>query len=202
MVQRTPEWRQVDHCIVNWLYNTVKKPVFDIVHKPHTSAFTLWGDIEALFRDNELQRAVYLEAEFRSLQQGDMSVNEYYTKLKRLTDNLRDVGHPISEPSQVLNLLRGLHPRYRHVKPVIKGKYPPHTFMSARSYLLLEEASDEHDSKAQAGHALYAGRGGSASAGSDSSEFGPKSGSGGGSGGGGSGRSKKSYRPPLQGLLL
>jgi hypothetical protein len=71
--------------------------------------------------------------------------------------------------------------------------------MSARSYLLLEEASDEHDSKAQAGHALYAGRGGSASAGSGSGESGPKSGSGGGSGGGGSGRSKKSYRPRSKG---
>jgi hypothetical protein len=181
LAQRSAEWRQVDHCIVNWLYNTIKKPVFDIVHKPHTSAFTLWGDIEALFRDNELQRAVYLEAEFRSIQQGDLSINDYCTKLKRLADNLRDVGHPVSETSQVLNLLRGLSPRYRHVKPVITGKSPPHTFMSARSYLLLEEASDDHEAKTRTGLALYAGCGGSSpGSGATSGDSGSRSGSGGG----------------------
>lgn len=153
MAQRTVEWRQVDHCVVNWLYTTVTKPIFDIIHKPRTSAFLLWNDIEALFRDNELHRAVYLEAEFRSVQQGDMSINDYCTKLKCLADNLRDVGHPVSEPSQVLNLLRSLNPRYRHVKPVMKSRTPLHTFMSARSYLLLEEASDDHDATMQAGHA-------------------------------------------------
>jgi hypothetical protein len=33
--------------------------------------------------------------------------------------------------------------------------------MSARSYLLLEEASDDHEAKTQTGLALYADRGGS-----------------------------------------
>jgi hypothetical protein len=84
-------------------------------------------------------RATYYEAEFRSLQQGDLSITEYTMRLKQLADSLRDVGYPVSEPSQVLNLLRGLNPRFRHVKPVINSKTPPHTFMSARSYLLLEE---------------------------------------------------------------
>jgi hypothetical protein len=86
-----------------------------------------------------MERAVYLEAELRTLQQGDMSINDYCTKLKTLADGLRDIGLPVSESSQVLNLLRGLNPKYRHLKPTIKAKFPPHTFASARSYLLLEE---------------------------------------------------------------
>lgn len=99
MAQRNAEWCQIDHSVVNWLYTTVTNPVFDIIHWPRTSAFTLWNDIEAQFRDNELQRAVYLEAEFRNIQQGDLSINDYCTKLKRLADNLHDIGHPVSEPS-------------------------------------------------------------------------------------------------------
>jgi hypothetical protein len=62
---------------------------------------------------------VYLEAEFRTLQQGDMSITDYCARLKTLADNFHDVGHPVSEPSQVLNLLRGLNPRNHHVKPII-----------------------------------------------------------------------------------
>jgi hypothetical protein len=97
---------------------------------------------------------VFLEAELRSLQQGDMSMNDYCTKLKRIADQLRDISHPVSEPSQVLNLLRGVNPRYRYVKPVITSKFPPHTFQSVRSFLILEELSFQHDSNAEAGQAL------------------------------------------------
>jgi hypothetical protein len=57
----------------------------------------------------------------------------------------------------VLNLLHGLHPKYRHIKLVITSKFPPHTFMSTRSYLLLEELCDKHDSAAEAGQAYNAG---------------------------------------------
>jgi hypothetical protein len=160
LVERDAEWRQIDCCVVNWLYTIVNKSIFDLVYKPDTSAFSIWSAIEGLFRDNELQHAVLLEAEFRSVVQGDPSSTEYCTKLKKLFDNLRDVGHPVSEPSQVLNLLRGLNPKFRHVKPVLTSK--SHTFMSARSYLLLEELQLQQDDKTEAGQALLTTHGGSA----------------------------------------
>ena len=65
------------------------------------------------------------------------------------------------------------------------------------SYLLLEEASDDHDAKTQAGHALYAGRGFSSApttGSGGSGDFGPRSGS-----GGGSNRSKRSARQRSKG---
>jgi hypothetical protein len=88
-----------------------------------------------------------------------MTINAYCTKLKRLADQLRDIGHPVSEPNQVLNLLRGLNPKYRYVKPVITSKYPPHTFMSARSFLILEELGADHDANTEATQALAASHG-------------------------------------------
>jgi hypothetical protein len=175
MAARDAEWRQVDCCIVNGLYTTVTKGVFDIIHKPRASAFTIWTDIEGLFRDNELQRAVYLEAEFRGFIQGDLSITEYCSRLKKLADNLRDVGHPVSETSQVLNLLRVLNQKFRHVKPVIKSKSPPHTFMSARSYLLLEELQLQHDDKMESGTAYVVSHGGASSQGGSSGSGGPAS---------------------------
>jgi hypothetical protein len=151
---RDREWRKIDSCVVNWILATVSKGVFDTVRRDRQDAFTLWNAVAGLFQDNEMQRAVYLEAELRSLQQGDLSIGDYCTKLKRIADQLRDIGHAVSEPSQVLNLLRGLNPRYRYVKPVITSKYPPHTFQSARSFLILEELSFQHDANTEAGQAL------------------------------------------------
>ncbi|XP_066320642.1 uncharacterized protein [Miscanthus floridulus] len=84
---------------------TVSKSIFDIIHKPNLTTFTLWYDVEGLFLENKLHHVIYLEAELRSLNQIDMTISEYYTKLKRLADQLRAIGHLVSEPSQVLNLL-------------------------------------------------------------------------------------------------
>jgi hypothetical protein len=89
-----------DHSIANWLHTTVSKSVFNTIYEPRTSAFTIWNDIEGLFRDNELQRMVYLEANFHTLQQGELSITNYCARLKTLTDSLRDLSHPIFEPSK------------------------------------------------------------------------------------------------------
>ncbi|XP_039815175.1 uncharacterized protein LOC120678083 [Panicum virgatum] len=124
------EWILNDHSVVNWLQTTVHTEVFNLIYQPRASAFT-----------------------------GDLSIDDYCGQLKHLADILRDLGHPVSEPSQVLNLLRGLNPRYRHLKPIVTSKSPPHTFASARSFLLLEELCDKHDDKVASGQAYAAGHG-------------------------------------------
>jgi hypothetical protein len=128
--------------------HTITKSVFDLVYKPDASVFTVWFDIKGLFLDNEMQCAVLPEAEFCSIVQGHLSISDYFFKLKKLT------GHPVSKPSQVLNLLRGLNKKFRHVKPRLT--YKTHTFMSARSYLLLEELQQQQDDKTKDGPAFLA----------------------------------------------
>jgi hypothetical protein len=98
--------------------------------------------IHALYHDNQLQCAVFYEAKFHNLYQGDLSITDYCAKLKSLTDNLCDVGQPISKPSQVLNLLCGLNPKYCQAISAINSRHPPHTFLSIRSHLLMEELFD------------------------------------------------------------
>jgi hypothetical protein len=56
------------------LYNSVTKDVLAIVRVSMPTAHAIWIAIEDQFRDNELHRAVYLEAEFRNLVQGDMDM--------------------------------------------------------------------------------------------------------------------------------
>ncbi|XP_066344315.1 uncharacterized protein [Miscanthus floridulus] len=106
-----------------------------------------------------------------------MSTNDYCTMLKRIVDQLHDIDHPVSEPSQVLNLLRVLNPRYRYVKPVITSKYLPHSFQSARSFLILEELSAQHNANAEAGQALAMTHSDNPSGSSNSTSTGHKDGS-------------------------
>jgi len=96
-----------------------------------------------------------------------MTITDLTARLKTLADSLRNVGHPVSEPSQVLNLVRGLHPQYRYFIPSLTNRTPPHTFMSARSALLLEELRDVQYTKQEATQTMVASHGGTPSSGSN-----------------------------------
>ncbi|CAN6183929.1 unnamed protein product [Urochloa humidicola] len=154
-----PAWAMINECIVNWLYTTISTNLLDTVMEKNDTAIAVWMAIEELFHDNRLTRAVHLESEFRSLMQGDLSVLEYCSQLKVLAGKLADVGHPVREDNQVVNLLRGLNPRLRHMISSIQAQDPLPSFRKVRSQLRLEEKSLQHHEK-QLGagtQALYAG---------------------------------------------
>jgi hypothetical protein len=92
-----PEWLQLDACIVSWLYSTVSKDIWNDVFRPTNTAYAAWSAITGQFLDNSLQRAVYVQQEFHSLFQGDMSVGEYCGRLKSLADSLYDCGATVSD---------------------------------------------------------------------------------------------------------
>jgi hypothetical protein len=143
VIDHDAAWYKVDQCLVNWICITYSQDVLHIVRQWKTDAYALLATIANLYHDNELQRAVFYEVEFHNLYQGDMSIFDYCAKLKTLVDSMRDVGQSFSEPSQVLNMLRGVNPQYMHAISAITSRQPPHTFLSARSYLLMEELFDK-----------------------------------------------------------
>lgn len=69
-----------------------------------------------------------------------MSISDYSDHLKSYADGLVDLGFPVSEPTQVLTLLRGLSAPYRNMASIIKTKDPMPNFIDACSMLALEEA--------------------------------------------------------------
>ncbi|CAN6201561.1 unnamed protein product [Urochloa humidicola] len=44
--------------------------------------------------------------------QGDDSISDYVVRMKKVADDFCHVGHPVLAPQLVLNLLRGLNPRF------------------------------------------------------------------------------------------
>jgi hypothetical protein len=94
--------------------------------------------------------------------QGDLSITEYSQKMKSLTDALRDVGHPVQDSQLVLNLLRGLNPRYSNTADDIandKGGFP--SFANPRDLLTMKELHLTNETKVANSTALLAGTGSS-----------------------------------------
>ncbi|XP_066320597.1 uncharacterized protein [Miscanthus floridulus] len=150
------EWLQVDSCIVQWLYSTVSKDIWSNVYRPQNSAYIAWSAITSQFLDNSLQCAMYTQQEFHSLYQGDMTVGEYYGRLKRLADTLYDCGATVSDTALVINTLHGLNNKFSQAIAVLTTMKPPLTFLYTKSYLLQEEHRIKHSLQMEAQMALLA----------------------------------------------
>jgi hypothetical protein len=103
-----------------------------------------------------MHRTVYSLQEFHSLFQGDMTVNDYCSRLKKLFDILRDVGHPVSNAALVVSTLRGLNPKFTNAISVLGSRTPPPDFLFVRSYLIQEERRMANTHKMEAATALLA----------------------------------------------
>ncbi|XP_066375169.1 uncharacterized protein [Miscanthus floridulus] len=103
-----PEWLHRLTPAYSGLYSTVSKEIWSDVYKPNAFAYAAWMAITGQFLDNSLQRAIYAQQEFHNLFQGDMVIGEYCGRLKRLANTLYDCGTVVSDPTLIINTLRGL----------------------------------------------------------------------------------------------
>jgi hypothetical protein len=152
-----PNWDQADCCVKSWIFGSVDDSALDLaMGDDDQSACALWVAIENIFHANKEPRATFLNHEFHSMQQGDSSIASYCQRMKTTADALRDVGHPVKDSELVLNLLRGLNPRFSNTADIIANNTPLPTFVAAHDMLTLKELRLTNDDKVAASTALIA----------------------------------------------
>ncbi|XP_044401065.1 uncharacterized protein [Triticum aestivum] len=137
------QWKRLDALVRSWLYGAISVDIAGMVMDTSAAAtaHVVWTAIEGLYCDNADTRAIYLEQEFYSLQQGVLSMTDYCKKQKALAAEL-------SAPDKglVLNTLRGLNKRFQHMRTLISIQKPLPSSNEMRSALILEELSSGTDS--------------------------------------------------------
>jgi len=109
-----PAWSRMDCVVVSWIFNTISTDLLDVIHeRDGVSARAAWLGIEQQFLNNRESRAMLLDAEFRTLSQGALSIDAYCRKMKGMADALADLGEPVHDRTLVLNILRGLNERFQ-----------------------------------------------------------------------------------------
>jgi hypothetical protein len=110
----------MDYVVVSWLFNTIPTDLLDIIHeRDGITARAAWLDIEQQFLKYRESRAMLLNAEFRTLSQGALSIDDYCRKMKSMADALADLGEPINDHILVLNILRGLNKRFQFMSQLV-----------------------------------------------------------------------------------
>jgi hypothetical protein len=134
-----PGWRRMDSVVLNWISNSITPELHQVVRERGVTTCHLWLAIENQFLGNREQRTLHLDAAFRNFVQGDLTVSEYCRKFKNMADALADLGSPVDDRILVLNILRGLNPRFEHLDTIIRCYTPFPSFLKVRDDLILEE---------------------------------------------------------------
>jgi hypothetical protein len=134
-----PGWIRMDNVILNWISNSISADLHQVVRERDCTTRHLWLAIENQFLDNREQHTLHLDAAFHTFVRGDLSINEYCRKFKALTDDLADLCAPVEDQILILNILRGLNQRFKHVGSIIQRYSPFLNFLKVRDNLLLEE---------------------------------------------------------------
>ena len=91
------------------------------------------------FLNNRESRAMLLDAEFRTLCQGALSIDDYCRKMKSMADALADLGEPIQDQTLVLNVLWGLNERFQFMSQLVTHQRSFPSFADVRADLCLAE---------------------------------------------------------------
>lgn len=76
-------WIKIDCMVQSWILNSISREIVD-AFLYITSAQELWERLEERFEVYNGPLLYQLQREFNSLMQGNQSVSQYFTKLKRL----------------------------------------------------------------------------------------------------------------------
>ncbi|XP_028768107.1 uncharacterized protein LOC114725722 [Neltuma alba] len=123
-----PAWERCNNLVQGWIIKSLSPTIarsilwFD-------RASEIWSDLRSRYSQSDIFRIAELQEEIYSLKQGNLSVSEYYTKLKILWDELSNI-RPIKpcdcgslgieakhrQEDYVIRFLKGLNEQFSSVK--------------------------------------------------------------------------------------
>jgi len=135
-------WKRLDDVVLQWIYDTISDDLLHTIIERDSTAEQAWNRLFNIFYDNKNSRALYLEQEFSNARIEQFpDASTYCQHLKSLSDQLSNVGTPVSNERLVLELISSLTEAYAIVGSQIHhgDSLPP--FYKARSMIILEETT-------------------------------------------------------------
>ncbi|XP_020146265.1 uncharacterized protein [Aegilops tauschii subsp. strangulata] len=132
------EWMTINATLIRWFYATISKDLFHTVVSDEDDAHAVWTKLNGLFTDNKLQNKVFLHGEYFGCQQHDSSIDDYCMRLKKLSDELRDLGETVPDELLLSTLTAGLNKDFGNAASNLT-LIPNPTLPKVVAYLKLEE---------------------------------------------------------------
>ncbi|MCH79625.1 hypothetical protein A2U01_0000378 [Trifolium medium] len=148
-------WDRCNTMIMSWISNSVDSDISQSILWMD-SAYEIWEDLKERFYQGDVFRISDIQEEIYYLKQGDSTISAYYTKLKRLwqeLDNFRPIPasscvpacnailkmHAYRDSDQVIRFLKGLNEQYSVVRAQIMLMDPFPKIAKVYSLLVQQE---------------------------------------------------------------
>ncbi|MCH79634.1 hypothetical protein A2U01_0000387 [Trifolium medium] len=148
-------WDRCNTMIISWLSNSVEPEISQSILWMDTAA-EIWNDLKDRFYQGDVFRISDIQEEIYTLKQGDCSISSYYTKMKKLwqeLDNFRPIPNAsctdnckaleklraYRDSDQVIRFLKGLNDQYTAVRSQIMLMDPLPTIGKVYSLLVTQE---------------------------------------------------------------
>lgn len=69
-------WAKVDTLIKMWIYNTVSKPILQMIMKRGLTVRQVWNTLDDMFQSNKSAKAIQLNEDLRNIEIGDLTVTD------------------------------------------------------------------------------------------------------------------------------
>ena len=135
--KRHEEWEMKNYKILSWFFSSVETKINANILK-FKKAFQVWEYLERMYTSRDLSHKYYLQKKALTLQQGEMSVREYFAELSTIWDELalqepKWSGEAIElrtkqlEENHFFNFLNGLRPEFEQTRSSLLSSFssPP-----------------------------------------------------------------------------
>lgn len=142
VVQENPTyviWNKQDQMLLSWLLSSIKVEILSLGGTSKTSN-ELWTSLEPQFGSETTARKVHLKMMLNNLKKESMTVTDYFSKLRSITDELAIVGNLVSFLDFITHLIPSLGQPYYPVVVFIEANILKMSINEAYSMLLTHKA--------------------------------------------------------------
>nr|XP_009795207.1 PREDICTED: uncharacterized protein LOC104241936 [Nicotiana sylvestris] len=152
-------WERCDDMVTSWILNSLTKEIADSVEYV-ADAFELWRELEDRYDQTNGTKLYQIQKEINDLSQGSLDITSYYTKMKKLWEELntliakshctcnyscgaKESMHKAEQDRRLIQFLMGLNETYTVVRESILMMNPLPSIAQAFSLLIQEERQRE-----------------------------------------------------------
>ncbi|KAH0766351.1 hypothetical protein KY285_002222 [Solanum tuberosum] len=157
-----PEYRQWERCddmVTSWIFNSLSRDIADSVEYVD-NALELWNDLEDRYDQTNGAKLYHIQKEINDLIQGVLDITTYYTRMKKLWEELsslcikshckcactcgaKDLMHKVEQDRMLIQFLMGLNEVYTIIRGNILMMNPLPSMAQAFALLIQEEKQRE-----------------------------------------------------------
>ncbi|MDV3194097.1 MAG: hypothetical protein Q8835_03595, partial [Sweet potato little leaf phytoplasma] len=105
------KWKRHDSLISSWLLGSMSDNILEqVIHCK--SAKEIWKCLLQIFNSRNRAQIMRMKTKLQTLQKGSMSLNEYFSQIKKCIDALSAVGKEVDTEDHIMYILTGLGPEY------------------------------------------------------------------------------------------